>query len=115
MDRIALRGIVAHGRHGANPGEQDRPQAIAADVVIDVDLSRAAATDDLSDTVDYAMLHAHVVALIETHSYALLERLGAVILEHVMGDSRIRRAEVTLAKPQLLAGATPSVTLVRER
>jgi dihydroneopterin aldolase len=115
MDRITLRGIAARGRHGANPGERESPQPFEADLVLDLDLSAAAANDELASTVDYARVHAEIVEIVETHSYALLERLASVILERIMRDERIARAELTIGKPRLLAGATPSVTLVRER
>lgn len=72
-------------------------------------------TDELADTVDYAAVHRRVVEIVETHSYALLERLAAEILDAVMSDSRIVRAELSIAKPGLLDGATPNVMIVRER
>ncbi len=115
MDRITLRGIVAHGRHGANPGERDRPQPFRIDLAIDLDLSRAAESDELRDTVDYADVYRRIVGVVETHSYRLIERLASEIAEVAMSDDRAVRAEVTVAKPTLLDGATPSVTLVRER
>lgn len=115
MDRITLRRIVAHGCHGANPGERDRPQAFHLDLSFDLDLSRAGASDALDDTIDYAQIYRRVVEIVEQRSYALLERLAADIVAVLMADSRVRRAEITIAKPELLDGATPSVTVIRER
>ena len=113
MDRITLRGTIAHGRHGANPGERDRPQPLCVDLVLELDLARAAASDALDDTINYALIHETIVRTIEETSFALLERLAAEILERIWGDARIRRAELTIGKPKLLDGATPSITLVR--
>ncbi len=115
MDRITLRDVLAHGRHGADPGERDRPQPLRVDLALDLDLARAAESDDLADTVNYAEIHAAIVRTIEETSFALLERLAAEVLARIMHDARIVRAELTIAKPRLLDGATPSVTLVRER
>jgi 7,8-dihydroneopterin aldolase/epimerase/oxygenase len=115
MDRITVGGIVAHGRHGASPGERDRTQALHLDLVIDADLSRAARSDELADTIDYSRVHAEIVEIVERHSYALLERLAAVILDRLFTDPRVVRAELSIAKPHLLDGATPAVTIVRER
>ncbi len=111
MDTIALRGIRAYGKHGANPGERDHPQPFDIDLEVDIDLTAARATDSLADTVDYAALHLSITAMVRTHSYALLERLGAAILADVFTDARIVAARLTLAKPGLLDGATPAVTL----
>jgi dihydroneopterin aldolase len=110
-DTIELRGIRVFGRHGANPGEKDVPQPFDIDVSLDVDLSSARRSDALADTVDYDTLHRTIVALVRDRSYDLLERLGQDVLDAILADPRITRASVQIAKPQLLAGATPVVTL----
>ena len=115
LDRIELRGVRAWGRHGADPGEQDVAQPFDIDLAFELDLSAARAGDRLADTVSYADVHASIVRIVAREHYALLERLGERILEGVMSDARIVRARVSIAKPCLLAGATPVVTLHRER
>jgi dihydroneopterin aldolase len=114
-DAIALRGIRAYGKHGANPGERDFVQPFDVELHIDVDLGHARHSDALADTIDYAALHARIVRLVETQSFALLERLGETILGDVMRDERISAARLEIGKPRLLAGATPSVTLRADR
>ncbi|GAC1655985.1 MAG: dihydroneopterin aldolase [Vulcanimicrobiaceae bacterium] len=114
MDLIEIRGIVAQGRHGANPGEREREQPFEVDLKLEVDLSAAQQSDDLAQTVDYAGLHGDVVRIVSQQSYALLERLAGAIVETVFRDRRIVRAEVRVGKPRLLDGATPCVTLRRE-
>jgi dihydroneopterin aldolase len=114
-DTIALRGIRAYGKHGANPGERDYVQPFDLEIELDVDLSAARASDALADTIDYADLHARILRSVRTRSYALLERLGATILDDVMADVRIAAARLSIAKPQLLAGATPTVILHADR
>jgi dihydroneopterin aldolase len=115
LDRIEVRGIHAWGHHGANPGEQVVAQPLDIDVTFELDLRAARASDALVDTVSYADVHATVVRIVATERFALLERLGEVLLEALMADPRIARASVAIAKPRLLAGATPVVVLQRER
>ena len=115
MDRIVLHDIVAHGKHGVNPSERETTQPFRIDLVLHLDLSRAAASDDLHDTINYAAIHRRIVEIVGTRSYALLERLAAAILDDVASDGRIRTADISIAKPGILDGATPSVRLVRER
>lgn len=114
MDRIAIHDIRARGRHGWTSEERATPQLLQIDVELDLDLQRAAASDELPDTVDYAALHRSIVAIVETSSYALLERLGAAVLAAIFEDRRVVCANVRIAKPELLDGATPSVRLHRE-
>ena len=113
MDLIEIGGILARGRHGANPGERDREQTFEVDLTLELDLSRGERTDMLQETVDYAKVHAAVVSIIFEHSYVLLERLAGAIIEEVFTDRRIARAQVRIGKPRLLDGATPAVTLRR--
>jgi 7,8-dihydroneopterin aldolase/epimerase/oxygenase len=115
MDRIVLHDILVHGKHGVNPTERETLQPFRIDLVLHVDLSRAAESDDLHDTINYSAVYRRIVEIVQTHSYSLLEKLAAVILDEVASDERIRSADISIAKPGLLDGATPSVRLVRER
>jgi dihydroneopterin aldolase len=114
-DTIELRGIRAFGRHGANPGEKNVPQPFDVDVLLDVDLATARTSDALAETVDYDALHKAIVAIVRTTSYDLLERVGQDILDCIFTDARVTRAQVSIGKPRLLAGATPVVTLRQSR
>ncbi len=114
-DTIAVRGIRAYGKHGANPGERDYVQPFDIEIELDVDIAAARASDTLSDTIDYAALHARIVTLVGDRSYRLLERLGDEVLREIMRDARISAAAITIAKPGLLDGATPAVRLTATR
>ena len=111
LDTIELRGIRAFGHHGADPGEKLVAQPFDIDVSLELDLSAARRSDALADTLDYATLHATIVRLVRERSYDLIERLGADLLEAILADARVQRASVRIAKPELLAGATPAVTV----
>lgn len=113
MDRIALRGVRAFGRHGWAPGERERPGLFEIDLTIETDLQPAQKSDDLSQTVDYDALCRRIVGIVENTSYALLERLAGELLAAVFEDPRISHASLTISKPGILDGATPAVTLDR--
>ncbi len=110
-DTIELRDVRAYGRHGADPGEREHVQPFDLRLFVEVDVQSARQSDALTDTLDYAALHARIIEIVATRSYALLERLGEELLRDVMRDARVFAAEVTIAKPQRLGGATPAVTL----
>lgn len=113
MDRIALRRVRAYGRHGWNEGEREAAQPFEIDLDVEIDLGAAQSSDDLAQTLDYAGLHRRIVAIVESTSYALLERLAGDILDAVFADRRVARAVLSIAKPGILDGATPSVTFDR--
>jgi 7,8-dihydroneopterin aldolase/epimerase/oxygenase len=113
VDAIRLRRLRVYGRHGADDGERERRQPIEIDVTAEMDLRRAGASDDLAATLDYAALRERLVRIVSTTSYALLERLATELLDAVFLDRRVASATITLSKPEILDGASPSVTLVR--
>ncbi len=113
MDRITLAGIRALGRHGVAAAERAQAQPFDVDLVVDIDLAAACRSDNIVDTLDYARLHDRLVAVVTGTSHLLLESLASELLDVVFDDPRVRHAEVTVAKPKVLDGATPSVTLVR--
>jgi len=113
MDVIRIDGIRAFGKHGADPGERDAAQPFDVTVVIESDLATAATSDDLKDAIDYSVLRQTIANIIEGTSFRLIERLAAEIARALLDDARIVYAEITIAKPGILEGATPSVTLRR--
>jgi len=110
---MRLDGIRAFGRHGADPGERDAAQPFEINVVLEVDLRPAEQSDNLKEAVDYAVMRNTIAGIVESTSFRLIERLAAEIARAVLDDARVAHAEVTIAKPGVLQGATPSVTLRR--
>jgi dihydroneopterin aldolase len=68
------------------------------DLDIEVDMDRAAATDDMADTVDYGAVTDMVRRLVSTESCGLLEALAERIADVVLADPRVGSATVALRK-----------------
>ncbi|HEY9730404.1 MAG TPA: dihydroneopterin aldolase [Drouetiella sp.] len=112
-DIIRIDKIVARGKHGVTAEEREQELPLQISVELAVDLTRASETDNIDDTINYSTLHQAIVAVVKTKSRHLLEKLGEDIVEVIFQDKRVRQATVSIAKIERLAGATPSVTLVR--
>jgi dihydropteroate synthase len=115
--QVATRGIQAQGRHGVGDDERGRPQPFEVDVALRVDLSQAAATDRLEDTVDYAALQTLVTTQVQEESFHLIESLAASIGESVLERWPIvTEAEVAIRKPEaLLPGPASAEVRLRIR
>ena len=75
-DRISLTGIPAFGHHGVFAFEREQGQRFVVDLICELDLSAAAANDDLGQTIDYGALAQAVVADVERDPLNLIEALA---------------------------------------
>lgn len=99
-DRISITGIHARGVHGVLESEHHQPQDFYVDVSLWFDSRVAAATDDLTVTVNYAEVTTKVLNVVSGESVALIERLANRIAMSVLSDERISAVQVTVHKPQ---------------
>ncbi|BCJ65973.1 dihydroneopterin aldolase [Polymorphospora rubra] len=117
-DRISLTGLRAHGRHGVFDFEREQGQDFVVDVVLDVDLRPAAASDDVGDTVHYGELAERLVAVVTGEPVNLIETLAERLVAVCLSDVRVSSATVTVHKPQAPIPhdfADVAVTLTRTR
>jgi dihydroneopterin aldolase len=98
-DRIELRGLQVRGHHGVFDHERRDGQDFVVDVVVWMDLDKAAATDDLTQTLHYGELAERAAAIVAGEPRNLIETVSAEIAEDVMKDARVHAVEVTLHKP----------------
>jgi dihydroneopterin aldolase len=105
-DRIALVGLEAQGHHGVFDFEREAGQVFRVDVVLGLDTGRAAATDDLADTVDYGALARDVLGVVGGEPVDLLETLAQRIADVCLVDERVEWTEVTVHKPAAPIEAT---------
>ncbi len=103
-DRIVLQGVSAYGHHGVLDFEKRDGQTFVVDVSMELDLSAAGRTDDLSRTVNYAEVAAAVVARVTGPSFDLIERLAEVIADDVLANELVERVEVVVHKPEAPVG-----------
>lgn len=118
QDSVALRGIVGFGHHGVFDFERRQGQRFVVDVTCYLDLSPAAASDDLDETIDYGALAAAVVADIERDPLDLIEALAERIAQTCLKHQRLDTVQVTVHKPGApmpVEVADVAVTVTRSR
>ena len=117
-DRITLTGLRVRGRHGVFEHERRDGQDFLVDITVWIDTDRAAATDELTDTLHYGELAERAAAIIGGPPRNLIETVAAEIAEDVMRDARAHAVEVTVHKPSApipLAFTDVAVTARRSR
>ncbi len=100
LDQIRLTGIAATGFHGVFDEERRTGQPFVADVVLHLDTRRAAARDDLSQTVDYGEMARLVHAVLAGEPAALVETVAERIAATVLAHPGVGAVDVVVHKPQ---------------
>jgi dihydroneopterin aldolase len=98
-DRIELRGLTVRGNHGVFDHERRDGQDFVVDITLWIDLSAAAASDDLADTVDYGVLAQRAADIVAGPPRKLIETVAGAIADDVMSDERVHAVEVVVHKP----------------
>ena len=118
-DKIFVRGLSLHAHHGVLPYEAKVGQSFTIDMTLDIDLSTAARSDKVADTVSYDQVVAAASAVFTAQKFKLIEAAAGRVAETVLAKfPRVRAVEVTIHKPHAPIAATFSdvgVTIVRNR
>ena len=115
---IRLEGLRVRGFHGVLPQERRDGQVFVVDVALQLDVSEAAATDDVTRTVHYGELAEQLAAIVAGDPVDLVETLATRLADACLAHARVERAEVTVHKPSApiaVPFSDVSVTVVRSR
>ena len=118
LDRIDLTGIGGWGFHGVHDDERENGQRFVVDVSLGLNLSAAAATDDLGRTVDYGDLAEGVHEVIAAEPLQLIESVAQRVMDLCLGYPPVLWASVTVHKPMApiqVPFADVSVTIERRK
>lgn len=119
IDTIFIRGLSLHAHHGVLPYEGKVGQSFTIDLKLDIELSTAARTDKVADTVSYDQVVATATEAFTGQKFRLIEAAAGKVADAVLaGFPRVRAVEVTIHKPHAPIAATFSdvgVSITRKR
>jgi dihydroneopterin aldolase len=118
-DKIFVRGLALHAHHGVLPYEAKVGQSFTIDMTLDIDLSAAARSDKVADTVSYDQVVEAASQVFTAQKFKLIEAAAGKVAETVLAKfPRVLAVEVTIHKPHAPIAATFSdvgVTIFRKR
>lgn len=115
MDKIYITGLPLLTVIGTRPEERDLQQKIILDLEIDIDLEKAAGSDNLFDTIDYSEIEEKMVKLAEESNFYLIEAFAGKVADIVLSYEKTTACTVTVTKPNASHRATVKVVLRREK
>ncbi len=116
LDRIFINDLVVSGIIGINPDERVTKQDVVVNVIMWVDTSPAAASDDIADAVNYRTVSKEIISHIEAGEPMLVERLVQEIADICLRDERVDSVEVSVEKPGAVRHArSVGIRILRSR
>jgi len=117
MDAIIIEGLKVDTVVGCFNWERQIIQPLMLDLTIHNDLSQAAQSDELEDTLNYAQICELAAQVIQQAQPKLIEHAAQLVLERLFKTfSSIESIIITIRKPAIIAQATAvGIRLERNR
>ncbi len=117
LDRVHIRDLSTVGIVGVKPDERVTPQEILINATLWVDLSAAATSDRIEDTVNYRTIAKAMIHHVGDGKPELVERLAEELARVAFDtDNRVQEVELTVEKPAALRHARAvGITIHRTR
>lgn len=118
-DSIFINGLLIHAHHGVMEHEEKVGQQFIIDLEMSLDLSDAARSDKLADTVSYSAIVETATQAFTARSYRLVEAAAGSIADAILTTfPRVASVRVSVHKPHAPVAAIfgdVGVTLRRSR
>ncbi len=98
MDIIYLKDLKIDTIIGVYDWERQVRQTVSFDLDMGADIRRAAASDEIADTLDYKAVAKRVQEFVAGSSFQLVETLAERVAEIVIGEFKVPWVRVTLNK-----------------
>ena len=105
MDKIFLRELKVETIIGIWDWERKIRQTIVIDLEMSADIAKAAATDDIKDTLDYKGVAKRVQQFVSDSSFQLVETLAERIAGIVRDEFNVAWVRVKVHKPGAIRGS----------
>ena len=115
-DRIFLHGLEVECIIGFIEWERRTKQTIVVDVEMPVDCARAAASDDVADTLDYKKVAKRLIAFVGESDFKLVETLAHRAASLILAEFGVEWVRLSVNKPGAIRGSKDvGVAVLRTR
>ena len=105
MDKVFIKELEVETIIGIYDWEREVRQLISISLEIDFDLTKAAKTDKIEDTLNYKKISKRVIKLAETLKSKLIENLAQKIADTILNEFAVSSIVVKVEKPGALRGS----------
>jgi dihydroneopterin aldolase len=105
MDKIFLHELKVETIIGIWEWERKIRQTVVIDLEMSADIARAAATDDVADTLNYKSVAKRIQSFVAESSFQLVETLAEKIAEIIREEFDVAWVRVKVHKPGAIRGS----------
>jgi dihydroneopterin aldolase len=115
MDKIFITSLKAETIIGIYEWEKNTRQSVVLDLEMTTDIRKAAASDDIEDTLNYKSISKRLVSFTEQSRFELVEKLAEELTRIVIEEFGVEEVTLTLHKPGALSDATDVGVIITRR
>ncbi len=104
MDIIFIEELRAETWIGIYPREKAMPQTVVLDIQMGVSTASAGASDDIRDTIDYAVVSERLREELAARHFNLLEKLAEFVATLILEDYAAQWVRISVAKLGMMPG-----------
>ena len=112
-DYVSVRDLSVAAVIGVHPWERETEQTLTFSVDMQAEVSRAAATDDLADALDYSAVAGVIATVVQEGKFQLIETAADRVAGRLLATFPIARLRLELRKPIADGGYTAVITIER--
>ncbi|MDI1302449.1 MAG: dihydroneopterin aldolase [bacterium] len=114
MDIVYIRDLKIDTVIGIFDWERRIRQTVSIDLEMATDIRRAAASDDISDALDYKAVSKRIIAFVTASEFLLVEKLSEEVAAIVLNEFNVPWLRLRLSKPGAIRGSQ-DVGIIIER
>jgi dihydroneopterin aldolase len=99
MDKIFIHALRTEAIIGIFDWERQVKQTVIVDIEISADITKAALSDSIDDTLNYKRIAKRVLAFVEASTFHLVETLAEHIAMLLLEDFGLAWVSISLSKP----------------
>lgn len=95
--------------------EREIRQTVSIDIEMAFDIRKAAASDDIADTLDYKAVSKRLIRFVEESEFQLVEALAERCAAIVLDEFPVRWLRMKLSKPGAVRGSSAVGVIIERR
>ena len=111
-DLVLIEGLEVRTVNGIYDWEREIRQTVRLDLEMAWDTSRAAASDDIEDTLDYKSVSKRLISFVEGSSFGLIEALAEHCANIIMHEFNVPWVRLKMSKPGAVRGSENVAVLI---